>query len=108
MKGHFDNPDSFHAKRPMPSPTRALHSPTASILFAHNFRLLASKTLNARDQFHVHLSHKANVFSTPDRPYLIRTSDPDSPRDVRHAGSAKRKAYAPPRTLLNSASNNAV
>ncbi len=57
--------------------------------------------LDARDQFHVHLAHKPNVFSTAIGRYLVRNSDPDakepvaSPRQERHSNSE-------PRTLLNS------
>jgi hypothetical protein len=58
--------------------------------------------LDARDQFHVHLAHKSNVFSTAIGLYLIRTSDPNSLRDTGRAISGTRKPKAAPRTLLNS------
>ena len=57
--------------------------------------------LDARDQFHVHLAHKANVFSTAVGRYLVRDSDPDA-----HAANAlqrhERRSDSEPRTLLNS------
>jgi hypothetical protein len=69
-------------------------------LLAHDFRSLTVRDLlDARDQFHVHLANKANVFSTAIGLYLIRTSDPNSRRA---APTAKRKPKASPRTLLNS------
>jgi hypothetical protein len=54
--------------------------------------------LDAREAYHVHLSHKANVFATAIGLYLIRGGDDDAKRP----GSHKRKAGAPPRTLANS------
>lgn len=76
---------------------------SAPNLFAHDFRSLGVKDLlDARDQFHVHLAHKANVFSTAIGLYLIRTSDPNSGKDAGRAHSANRHPSAPPRTLLNS------
>ncbi len=55
--------------------------------------------LDARDQFHVHLAHKPNVFSTAIGLYLIRTSDPDSRNYYSHHRTRRPKAS--PRTLLN-------
>ena len=57
--------------------------------------------LDARDQFHVHLAHKPNVFSTAIGRYLIRDKDPDA----HEAGGPQvndRARKAKPRTLLNS------
>ena len=72
---------------------RTIHNVPASAgstpLLAHDFRSLTVRDLlDARDQFHVHLANKANVFSTAIGLYLIRTSDPNSRRE---APTAKRK-----------------
>ncbi len=58
--------------------------------------------LDARDQFHVHLAHKPNVFSTAIGRYYIRNSDIDAAQSSAHA-ARKRLSQAEPRTLLNSA-----
>jgi len=69
-------------------------------LFTHDFRSLGIKDLlDARDQFHVHLAHKANVFATAIGLYLIRSSGPSTSRD---AAAGKREQKASPRTLENS------
>jgi hypothetical protein len=85
----------------MPIAAHSFNKPASSKnLFAHDFRSLGVKDLlDARDQFHVHLAHKPNVFSTAVGLYLIRTSDPDSGSDIHHR---TRKLNASPRTLLNS------
>jgi hypothetical protein len=57
--------------------------------------------LDARDQFHVHLAHKPNVFSTAIGRYYIRDSEIDKGRPAEHAPH-KRLSKAEPRTLLNS------
>jgi hypothetical protein len=57
--------------------------------------------LDARDQFHVHLAHKPNVFSTAIGRYLVRNSDPDA-REATTARAHDRHPNAKPRTLLNS------
>jgi hypothetical protein len=56
--------------------------------------------LDARDQFHVHLAHKPNVFSTAIGRYLVRDSDPDA--HEAGAGKQERHSRSEPRTLLNS------
>ncbi len=58
--------------------------------------------LDARDQFHVHLAHKPNVFSTAIGRYYIRNSDVDAAQSSAHA-THERLSKAKPRTLLNSA-----
>ena len=69
----------------MPIAAHSFMPASAKNLFAHDFRSLGVKDLlDARDQFHVHLAHKPNVFSTAVGLYLIRTSDPDSGSDMRH------------------------
>lgn len=58
--------------------------------------------LEARDQFHVHLARKPNVFSTAIGRYLMRDTD----RDATDAGAGQvnqRSRTAKERTLLNSA-----
>jgi len=84
----------------MPSPQHSFRSASTKNLFAHDFRSLGVKDLlDARDQFHVHLAHKPNVFSTAIGLYLIRTTDPDA-ANSRH--QREREPDASPRTLLNS------
>lgn len=56
--------------------------------------------LRARDQFHPHLLHKANVVGTAIGRYLIRKDDPYPSRN--ESASPKRKKQKPPRTLENS------
>jgi len=85
----------------MPSPSHSLGS--SKKLFAHDFRSLGIKDLlDARDQFHVHLAHKPNVFATAVGLYLIRGSDPDSSHDAPLDRAGHRHPDAPARTLLNS------
>ena len=57
--------------------------------------------LEARDQFHVHLMHKANVVGTALGRYLIRTADP-RPQKAAQDATPKKKVIKPPRTLENS------
>ena len=57
--------------------------------------------LDARDQFHVHLAHKPNVFSTAVGRYLVRDSDPDAAAPLPGPHPARRPD-SQPRTLLNS------
>ncbi len=56
--------------------------------------------LNARDQFHAHLVHKANVVGTAIGRYLIRKSDPYPQKDGQGHGAQRRPK--PARTLENS------
>ena len=59
--------------------------------------------LKARDQFHPHLLHKANVVGTAVGRYLIRKDDPYPTGDGGAARkSGREKAKKPPRTLENS------
>jgi hypothetical protein len=82
----------------MPISSLSLHPAPEKSLYAHDFRSLSVRDLlDARDQFHVHLAHKPNVFSTAIGLYLIGYKDKDSKR---HAGRRLRKA--PKRTLSNS------
>src|SRR5262245_28169641 len=70
-----------------------------------NFAALSTKDLlEARDQYHWHLIHKANVIGTAVGLYRIRKSDPWPTRDRTDAEEA-RSQYASPkgeRTLDNS------
>jgi hypothetical protein len=85
-------PNSPHSVSPAPSQN----------LFAQDFHALSIRDLlDARDQFHVHLAHKANVFSTAIGRYLIRNSDPDKTYEAR-ASKHEQDAKSKPRTLLNS------
>ncbi len=84
--------------------SNARHSlgPASQNLFAHDFHSLSVRDLlDARDQFHVHLAHKPNVFSTAIGRYLIRDIDATK-SDATHQHHLDRKARAKPRTLLNS------
>ena len=76
-----------------PAPSR---NPSASDFHSLSVRDL----LDARDQFHVHLSRKPNVFATAIGLYLIRTSDAKNKRAGHPRPERHRKAK--PRTLLNS------
>jgi hypothetical protein len=85
----------------MPSSAHSFGSNSNKSLFANDFRSLGIKDLlDARDQFHVHLAHKANVFSTATGLYLVRT--PESGAASRDVVSGNRKSNASARTLLNS------
>ena len=58
----------------MPMASHTFERTSTKNLFAHDFRSLGVKDLlDARDQFHVHLAHKPNVFSTAVGLYLIRS-----------------------------------
>jgi hypothetical protein len=71
-------------------------------LGANDFHSLGIRDLlDARDQFHVHLAHKPNVFSTAIGLYLVRDSDPDA-READAAQVGDRNPKSEPRTLLNS------
>jgi len=71
-------------------------------LGASDFHSLGIRDLlDARDQFHVHLAHKPNVFSTAIGRYLIRDSDRDAHEaGIRQVDDRARKSKE--RTLLNS------
>ena len=72
-------------------------------LYALDFHSLSVKDLlDARDQFHVHLAHKPNVFSTAIGLYLIRDEDPDSSHGAGARVTSARRQRAPERTLQNS------
>jgi len=86
----------------MPSARHSLASAAPQNLFAQDFHSLSVRDLlDARDQFHVHLAHKPNVFSTAIGRYLIRDLDTKK-SDAAHQHHLKREAKAKPRTLLNS------
>src|SRR5271155_5406118 len=86
----------------MPSSPHSLSPPPSQNFFAQDFHSLSVRDLlDARDQFHVHLAHKPNVFSTAIGRYLIR--DFDAKKGVSaQQHHLKRDAKAKPRTLLNS------
>jgi hypothetical protein len=87
----------------MPNASHSIGHASTKTLYAHDFRSLGVKDLlDARDQFHVHLAHKPNVFSTAIGLYLIRETDPDSKHDVDRPVSHSREPVAAERTLLNS------
>src|ERR1700722_593509 len=84
----------------MPTPSHSLLQPTK--LFEYDFHSLSVRDLlDARDQFHVHLAHKPNVFSTAIGRYLIRDFDAKK-GEAAQQHHLKREAKAKPRTLLNS------
>jgi len=77
-------------------------SAASQALSAHDFHSLSVRDLlDARDQFHVHLAHKPNVFSTAVGRYFIRDSDAKK-GDAAQRHHLKREAKAKPRTLQNS------
>ncbi|HEY6186074.1 MAG TPA: hypothetical protein VIW80_00240 [Pyrinomonadaceae bacterium] len=63
--------------------------------------LSLSDLLKARDQFHAHLMHKANVIGTAVGRYLIRKDDPYHGAEEDEGRQRKRRPK-PPRTLANS------
>ncbi len=87
----------------MPTKSHSLRSPSSSALYAPDFRSLTAKDLlDGRDQFHVHLSHKQNVFSTAIGLYLIRNEEAGDSGSASRAPMAKRHPAAKARTLQNS------
>jgi hypothetical protein len=83
------------------------HLPSKSSLFANDFHSLGLRDLlDARDQFHVHLAHKANVFATAVGRYLIREKDPDSKDGPRHGSRYGRERSSVPRRLSNSSARD--
>jgi hypothetical protein len=71
-------------------------------LSASDFQVLGVRDLlDARDQFHVHLAHKPNMFSTAVGRYLMRDTDRDA-HDPGDGQAGARARTAPPRTLGNS------
>jgi len=58
--------------------------------------------LRARDQFHPHLMHKANVVGTAVGRYLIRKDDSFPSKSGRGGEQPRREGPKPPRTLENS------
>ncbi|WP_428339106.1 hypothetical protein [Mycobacterium sp.] len=71
-------------------------------LSTNDFHSLSVRDLlSARDQFHVHLAQKPNVFSTAIGRYLVRDSDPDA-YEAGAGQAIDRRREAEPRTLLHS------
>ncbi len=78
----------------------SLVSPSSETLFARDFHSLSVRDLlDARDQFHVHLAHKQNVFSTAIGRYLIREKDKDKEAGQAHV---ERSPKSEARTLAKS------
>lgn len=76
-------------------------------LFANDFHSLGlHDLLDARDQFHVHLAHKSNVFATAVGRYLIRDEDPDAKDAPAHGSRYARSRSASPRRLSNSSARD--
>lgn len=78
---------------------------TTTDLFATNtdFNLLSLRDLlAARDNFHLHLMHKANVVATAVGRYRIRQSDPWPSQHLPAGGDTLVRGVRPPRTLANS------
>jgi hypothetical protein len=73
-------------------------------LYTRNFRALSVRDLlDARDEYHVHLAHKANVIATAIGLYLIREDDPDAKDHTKTPDAAKKRGKYTARTLTNSA-----
>lgn len=86
----------------MPISSHSFSPAATKNLLARDFHSLGVRDLlDARDQFHVHLAHKPNVFSTAIGRYLVRNSDPDAQHAV-HPAKHDRSAKSAPRTLVNS------
>ena len=61
-------------------------------LYTRSFHSLGVRDLlDARDQFHLHLVHKKNVFATAVGFYLIRNDDPDAGDHAKTAIAAKKR-----------------
>ncbi|HET9790638.1 MAG TPA: S1/P1 Nuclease, partial [Candidatus Angelobacter sp.] len=72
-------------------------------LYTRSFHSLGVRDLlDARDQFHLHLVHKKNVFATAVGFYLIRNDDPDAGDHAKTAIAAKKRGTYGERTLENS------
>jgi hypothetical protein len=72
-------------------------------LYTRSFHSLGVRDLlDARDQFHLHLVHKRNVFATAIGFYLIRNEDPDAGDHTKTASAAKKRGSFGERTLENS------
>jgi hypothetical protein len=72
-------------------------------LYTRSFHSLGVRDLlDARDQFHLHLVHKKNVFATAIGFYLIRNDDPDAGDHAKTAIAAKKRGTYGERTLENS------
>ena len=72
-------------------------------LYTRSFHSLGVRDLlDARDQFHLHLVHKKNVFATAIGFYLIRDEDPDAGDHTKTASAAKKRGSYGERTLENS------
>src|ERR1700760_2371791 len=72
-------------------------------LFVNDFHSLGvHDLLDARDQFHVHLAHKANVFATAVGRYLIRHRDNDAGDRPKHGMQYARHRSSVARRLSNS------
>jgi hypothetical protein len=56
--------------------------------------------LEARDAYHIHLAHKANVIATAVGSYRIRTSDPDA-QEFSYLLEKRSEGVSPVRTLQN-------
>jgi hypothetical protein len=70
----------------------------ADPVLRRNFRSLSVKDLlDARDQYHVHISRRDNVVGTAIGLYRIRKRDPDA----RDANAPHQKGRREPRTLVN-------
>lgn len=80
-----------------------LSLPNRDGLSVSDFQSLGVRELlDARDQFHVHLANKPNVFSTAIGRYLVRDTDADA-KEADDGGVKDRARKAKQRTLLNSA-----
>ena len=85
----------------MPAHSHSFPSTSSQNLFSQDFHSLSvHDLLDARDQFHVHLAKKPNVFSTAIGRYLIRSAEAKD-KDAVHP-RAERPRKAKPRTLATS------
>ena len=81
----------------MPRASYAVHSSPPKDLNVHDFRSLSVKDLlDARDQFHVHLANKPNVFATAIGLYLIRDQPHKGQSDHVFRASAAAKHHRVP------------
>jgi hypothetical protein len=82
------------------APPRAIDE---DLLYTRRFSALGARDLlDARDAYHVHLAHKANVIATAIGLYLIRRTDDDFADYAMTPRAAKRRGKYGERTLENS------
>jgi len=90
-------------KAPPRHPDNGPHMVDEDLLYTRSFSALSVRDLlDARDRYHVHLAHKANVIATAIGRYLIRKGDDDAHDHTKTPEAARRRGRYDARTLDNS------